>query len=115
MMLGRRVELLKQKLQDVEKEHQERLTAGGGNGGDKEAHIFLVLVVGTCACTALDRQKASLEEVAERTLDWRLRDKEREMQQELSYRVSEYYGRCTTCTFVTLALNIQCIALCFCV
>ena len=39
--------------------------------------------------TALERQKASLEEVAERTLDWRLRDKEREMQQELSYRVSE--------------------------
>ena len=43
----------------------------------------------TCMYTALERQKASLEEVAERTLDWRLRDKEREMQQELSYRVSE--------------------------
>jgi mitofilin len=62
VMLGRRVEVLKQKLQDMERDHQERLTA------------------------ALERQKASLEEVAERTLDWRLRDKEREMQQELSYR-----------------------------
>ena len=28
MMLGRRVEVLKQKLQDMERDHQERLTAG---------------------------------------------------------------------------------------
>ena len=27
-MLGRRVEVLKQKLQDMERDHQERLTAG---------------------------------------------------------------------------------------
>ena len=38
---------------------------------------------------ALDKQKASLEKLAERRLEWRLRDKEREMQQELSYRVSD--------------------------
>lgn len=37
---------------------------------------------------ALERQRANLEEVAERRLTWGLRDKEREMQQEISYQVS---------------------------
>ena len=37
---------------------------------------------------ALDRQKVNLEKLAEGRLQWRLRDKEREMEQELSYRVS---------------------------
>lgn len=81
-MLGRRVEVLKQKLQELEKEHQERLTAGEKT--EEEADI---------ACCdhshlALERQRANLEEVAERKLTWSLRDKEREMQQELSYQVS---------------------------
>ena len=39
-------------------------------------------------CAALDQQKASLEQLAEKRLGWSLRDKEREMQQELDYQAS---------------------------
>lgn len=83
-MLGRRVEVLKEKLQELEKEHNERLTAGEKTG--KEADI--VHVCCDHSHSALERQRANLEEVAERRLTWSLRDKETEMQQELSYQVS---------------------------
>jgi mitofilin len=67
VMLGRRVEVLKEKLKGLEKEHQQRLTA------------------------ALDQQKESLDQLAERRLEWSLRDKEREMQQELSYQADKIH------------------------
>ena len=38
-------------------------------------------------CTALEKQKESLEKLAEGRLQWRLREKERELKQELSYQV----------------------------
>ena len=40
---------------------------------------------------ALEKQKAALDELAEKKLEWALRNKEREMQQELGYEVQPPY------------------------
>ena len=59
-------------------------------------------------CSALEKQKAGLEELAERRLEWSLRGKEREMQQELSYQVSGLY----TCTMSFMYTVHYCVCVC---
>ena len=62
-----------------------------GLGCAWRCHVLwcVCVCVCVCVCAALDQQKVSLEELAERRLEWSLRDKDRELQQELRYQVSQ--------------------------